>query len=119
FVFDSLSLDDALPIFLLYHFITQIPASTVNSVPCMYEASCEARNNTALAISVGSPNLLNGMVGIILCTAPSICSGLKPVLLNPFVLIYPGLIPFTRIPFSVNSEAKVLINDCTADFAAE
>jgi len=40
-------------------------------------------------------------------------------LLKMLVLICPGLMPFTRIPFSVNSAAKVLINDCTADFAAE
>src|SRR6185312_10168337 len=51
--------------------------------------------------------------------APSICCRLNPELLNPFVLMYPGLTPFTLIPLDVHSAAIVLINDCTAAFAAE
>ena len=90
------------------------PPSTHNSIPVMELLSSDARNTTALAISLAVPGLPSGILSDIMFKR---CS---PAALpcHAGVSINPGLTAFTRMRRSFKSVVHVRANERTAAFVA-
>src|SRR3989441_1142426 len=99
--------------------IWPIPPSTLISTPVMYDASCDAKNATALATSSGCPNLFIGTFATTSFTNSSTASFGSPVLPKIGVTIGPGATVFTRMPRPANSAAAVRAKERSAAFVAE
>jgi hypothetical protein len=95
-----------------YDQICPLPPSTNSSMPVMKLESSEARNNTALAISSGSPMRPIGMVDTIRAMASVGCPSITGVSVGP------GLITFERIWRSLRSEVQVRTKERRAAFVA-
>ena len=78
----------------------------------MYEASSEAKNTKALAISSGFPRRRRGMFAV---------NGSRTSLGTAFIMsvcVMPGATAFTRIPFGPSSRAKDTVSPFTANLDA-
>ena len=93
----------------------------------MYDASSEARNSTAAAISSGVPKRFIGSVGVMPSTAPLIWSGESPVQkVLPFMKAGGSIVLNTSVVteygtagFSVYPAAKSAVKSFIKSFAAE
>ena len=86
--------------------------STLSTTPVMYEASSEAKNTKALAISSGFPRRRRGMFAV---------NGSRTSLGTAFIMsvcVMPGATAFTRIPFGPSSRAKDTVSPFTANLDA-
>ena len=90
-----------------------LPPSTDSTCPVMNEASSEARNSTADAISSGVPARNSGVSSQI----PAITVSSKQRVMS--VSTKPGATQLTRMPLGATSFASDLVYPITAAFEAE